>query len=126
VGLAVVDVEVQRALRSEQVARAGEPGREKREVVAELVVVAERAQQRRAVTTALKPDPVAVGVGGHGERVPGLGPPCVERGVHVHEIERAVRQGRHHRCVIADDHEVIVEARRLVGGLQAHGENRPY
>ena len=45
VGLAVVDVEVERPMRREQLARARQPRLEEPEVVGERVVVAERPQQ---------------------------------------------------------------------------------
>ena len=63
VRLAVVDVEVQRPVRGQQLARARQPRLQERQVVGERVVVAERLQQPRPVAPAAEADTVAGAVG---------------------------------------------------------------
>ena len=56
VRLAVVDVEVQRAVRGQQLSRARAAAAPESQVVVELVVVAERLQQRRPVAPPAETD----------------------------------------------------------------------
>jgi hypothetical protein len=94
VRLAVVQVQVQRAVRGEQLARALQPRHEERDVVLEGVVVAE-------------PAAAALGAG-------------VERRVEVGHVEGRVGQRPHRLEVVALDQQVVVEGERIAGGVNAH------
>src|SRR5579884_402033 len=111
VRLAVVDVEVERAVRREQPPRGDQPRLEKREVVREAVVVAEAAHGPRAVATAAESDsaprPPAV-VLLDGERAPRLRSARVERRIEIDEVEGAPGKRFEHRQVVGEQHQVIV------------------
>jgi hypothetical protein len=77
-GLAVVDVEVERPVRGQQLADAGQARLQEAEVVAERVVVTQRAQQFGPVAPAPEADPFAAGVVGRGQRPPRLSAAGVE------------------------------------------------
>jgi hypothetical protein len=87
VGLAVVDVEVQRALAHEQSAGLLQARREEREVVIEGVAVAGFGEQPRAVALALKARALPIGVAHCLERLACLHLASVERRVDVYELE---------------------------------------
>ena len=109
VGLAIVDVEVQRAVRGQQLPRPRQARLQEAQVVAERVVVAEALQQAGAVAAAAEAHPGGAGVGRGRHRAPRLRPAGVERRVDVDEIERARGQALEHRQVVTGDDQVVVE-----------------
>ncbi len=117
---AVVDVEVERAVGREKLPGACQAGLEEGEVVVERVVVAERAQQLRAVAPAPESDSLPAVVGGNRKRPPRLRAPCVEGRIQVGEVETARRQPLEHGGVLPGDHQVVVEGDLLSGRLDSH------
>jgi hypothetical protein len=110
VGLAVVDVEVQRARAREQPAGFGQAGCEKREIVLERVAIRGLVQQARLVATALKPGAIAVGVGVGVQRLAGLDVAGVERRVDVDQLKRGVSE-------LWQQVEVVAEQDRVGAGV---------
>ena len=101
-GLAVVEVQVERALGVEQPAGLAQPRLQEAEVVVEAVAVGRALEQLAAVAAAAEPGAVAVA------RRDRPQPPArcvlagVERRVEVDHPERAVGERRHHGQVIAE------------------------
>ncbi len=106
VGLAVVDVEVQRARAREQPAGFVQAWGEKREVVVERVAIGGLRQQACLVATALKPGAIAVGVGVCVQRLAGLSAAGVERRVDVDQLKRFIGEAWKQVEVVAEEDRV--------------------
>ena len=121
--LAVVDVEVQRSVRGQQLPATGQSRLQEGQVVRELVVIAEALQQTGAVPAPTKADPRCRAwcvVPRDRQRRARLGPAGVERGVHVDEVEVTLRQGLQDREVVALYDQVIAQLDRPVQALELH------
>ena len=106
--LAVVDVEVQRALTREQPAAFSQARDQEREIVVKRVAVGGLGQQARAVAATLKPRPVAVRVGHRAQRLARLRPAGVERRIDVDQLKRLVGELREQVEVVAEQDLVCV------------------
>ena len=108
VGLAVVDVEVQRALAREQPVRLEQARLEEREVVIEGVAVAGLGEQPRAVALPLKAGVSSVVVAHRLQHLARLRLAGVERRVDVHELERGVGERRQQLHVLAQQDLILL------------------
>ena len=121
VGLAVVDVKVERAVRRQQLTGARNPGREERKVVGERIVVAQGVEQLRAVAPAAEPGAVAVrGVGSDLKRAAGLRAAGVERRIQVDEVECSFRKLSECDQVVPLDDQIVVQGQLVNGCADAH------
>ena len=100
--LAVVDVQEEAALGSQQPQRLPEPGSHERQVVVEGVVEGADTQPFGAVGPALVAGPVAGLVPHRAQPEPSLGAPCIEGRVDVDEVKGEVGQS-------LEDVEVVAE-----------------
>src|ERR1700741_3384395 len=94
VGLAVVDVEIERPLLSEQPARLLQARGEEAEVVLEGVAIGGLREQLRAIASTLKADPLAILVAYDRQRPAHLCAARVEGRVDVHQLEGPRREAR--------------------------------
>jgi hypothetical protein len=108
VGLAIVDVEVQRALATEQPAGVFQARSEEREIVVKRVAVGGLGEQARAVAAPLKARPVTVRIGRCAQRLTGLRLARVERRVDVDQLERCVGEASQQIEVVAEQDLVHV------------------
>jgi len=106
VRLAVVDVEVQRALRGEQPAHLAQARLEEAEVVVEVVAVGRLLEESRGVAAAAEAGAVAVRVGDGAQRPPCLRAAGVERRVEVGHRHGRVGLGAQQREVVAEQDPV--------------------
>ena len=106
-GLAVVDVEVERALGAQQPVGLLEPGRQEREVVLEPVAVAGAVQQRRAVAPALEAGALARRVAERLQRPTLLELAGVEGRVDVDQLEGLPGEATQQLEVLAEQDLII-------------------
>jgi hypothetical protein len=106
VGLAIVDVEVQRPLALQQPMGLFQARCEERKIIVEGVAVGRFLEQPRLVAAALKASSVATLVGHRLQRLAGLRLPCVERRVYVDQLEGLIRESRQQLEVFAEQYLV--------------------
>ena len=106
-GLAVVDVQIERPALAEKPTHLQETRLEEAEVVVELVRVRGLGEHRGGIAAALKTGAIAVR-GGHGRKRPAaLHPARVERGIEVGDLEDPVVELRQELEVVSEQDEVL-------------------
>ncbi len=124
--LTEVEVDVERAMRGEHPARLPQARDEEAEVVRVRMVIGEATELLGAIRAPAEAHAGALGIRRRAQRPAHAGPAGVERRVEVDEVERACRQIRRHREVVAVDDEVVVEDEGVRGGEPAgHSRRTP-
>jgi hypothetical protein len=111
VRLAIVEVEVERPGRREHAAELPQARLEEAEVVVVAVLEGRLAQHARGVPAPAESGAVALGVRTGADRPAPLGPPGVERGIGIDELERLVVEAGQKLEVVAEQDEILAGPR---------------
>jgi len=125
VRLAVVDVEVEGPLRSEQAVSMTQAGLEERQIVIEAVLIAVRLQLLGPVARTAEAPSATLLVAGHPERRVAPGTAGVERGIQIDQLKALVLQSREQLEVLTQQDPVGLTAlARGIHPLEVRGVRR--